>query len=325
MLKLGGLREGKYHLEVFQDKNENLKYEEEDGKLFTDSLTIDSSTSIRVKPLPQMFKPLRYFHQRKGDTLQIESSRMIRPDSLLLKHCIGKNEDGTLFRIFPFRNKLILRNMDSLGTIFPDTIDRVETDSLRSLTEIPLKKKTRINRIGNKLEIAFTWNWKVLNHPKKIEYTKDSVWETVSSEKLDYGYLFQLPLLKAGKIKLRMDSLSFFNRRGMRKDSILINPADAEENGTIAGSIRSDEKNLVAELIDEEKQVVAKTGKGKFNWQIKPGRYKIQIFCDLNNDGIYTGGNIKQQRKAEPLFTYPGPVELKPGWDLENIEIKPDF
>ena len=40
---------------------------------------------------------------------------------------------------------------------------------------------------------------------------------------------------------------------------------------------------------------------------------------------MYTGGNKEALRKAEPLYIFPEILELKPGWDLENIKPDPGF
>jgi hypothetical protein len=325
VLSTGGLKEGKYLLEVFRDKNENLKYEEEDGRLFTDSIQIDSSFTLKARLLPQMAKTIRYYHQRKKDTLQIESSRPLVPDSQLLKECIARNEEGTLFRIKSPNDKIIFQNYDSLGTAFPDTLEKTQIDSTRSLTPIDLKKKISIHRLGNRLEIKSIWNWKVLHHPGEMEYTRDSLWEKIKQENLNNGYRILIPQGKSGKIRLRMDSLTFYNNKKIIIDSVIITPTNLEEDGTISGSIESKGKNLIAELINEKKEVCARGKSGVFNWKVPPGKYSLQIFSDKNGDGKYTGGNRSKNRKAEPLYIYPKIIELKPGWDLENIQLSPEL
>lgn len=324
-IRLAGLKEGKYLMEVFQDKNENLKYEEEDGRLYTDSIRLDSNSSVRVRPLPQLYKNIRYYHQHKGDTLQIECSRKILADSNLLKYTIAKSEDGLMYWMYPFRKNIIINNQDSCGTLFPDTLDISKTDSIRSLSTIPMKQSNKILRSGNQLQVDFLWNWKVLKHPEKLEYSKDSVWEKVIPEKLDFGYRIKIPVLKPGKIKIRIDSILFYNRRGFKKDSLLITTKDLEEGGTISGIIESEETNLITELINPNRELCGRTTTRNFSWKVRPGTYTLQVFKDKNNDQKYTGGNRNLQRKAEPLYIIPMPIELKPGWDVENVKVVPEF
>jgi uncharacterized protein (DUF2141 family) len=324
-IRIRGLKEGKYHILVFNDKNDNMKYEEEDGMLFIDSLQLDSSIGKQCRPLPQTGKKLRFFHLRKGDTLQIEGSKSFKPDSTLLTKLIAKNQDGSLYHFFPLPQNQILFQQDSLGSVYPDTLLIQKVDSNRSINRPELKKKIHVDKAQNQIQIDQIWNWKVKKHPGKIEICRDSVWEPASWEKLDFGYRIRTTQSKPGKIQIRMDSIEFFNRFRMKKDSILIQASDLEEKGNLSGEIFSTADDLMAELINQEKEVIVRSGKGKFNWKVKPGRYRLQVFIDTNRDGQYTGGNRNRNQKAEPLYVFPDPIELKPGWDLENIKVTPVF
>ena len=323
-IRISGLRAGRYLAEVFQDKNENLKYEEEDGRLFTDSISTDSS-SLNCRLLPQSYKGVRFFHQRRGDTLQIESSKSIRPDSIMFRNLIASNEEKTLFLLYPFRNNLIMQHQDSLGSTYADTLIREKTDTSRSLSTPDLKRKIKIEKAGKMLQAELLWNWKVQKHPQKLEYTSDSIWNELSTEKLPFGLRIKLPVSKAEKIKIRMDSIQFYNLKSVNKDSILIRNEDLEENGSISGSVEQAGKGIITELINQEKEICATVNGSTFNWKVKPGRYRIQVYQDLNKDGRYTGGNKMRQRKAEPLYIFPEIIELKPGWDLEKIKVQPRF
>ncbi len=324
-IPLGGLEKGKYLLQVFQDKNENLKYEEEDGKLFLDSIRIDSSIQLNVRRLPQMSKPIKFFHLRKSDSLILESSRLIRPDSSLLKKCVGRNEEGTLFCLYPFRGNAIFQHSDSLGTLFYDTIDIGKTDSNRSLPSIALKRKVKIAGSQKEIRVGLSWSWKIRHYPKLIEFNTDSVWKTASWEKEENGIRLTLPAIKPGKIRIRYDSLLFYNQKSQKLDSILLQHADLEQTGKISGTIESEELNLRIDLINATKEIAGSTTKGNFSWQAAPGQYRIQVYKDVNADGKYTGGNRILGRKAEPLYEFPDKIELKAGWDLENIKVKPVF
>jgi uncharacterized protein (DUF2141 family) len=323
-IRIGGLSKDSYRILVFQDKNENLKYEEEDGRIFTDSLILDSNLRLKCRPLPQMYKPLRIFHLRKKDTLVVESNRLMFPDSALLKNCVGRNEEGTLFCLYPFRQNNIFKHADSLGNRTFDTCNLSGIDSSRSLPVIQLKRKLRTERKAKEVHVSLNWNWKIFQFPNLVEYSSDSIWKKASWEKSESGLTLKLPVLKAGKIRLRFDTLVFYNNQSFRKDSLMLQANDLELPGKISGSLDSDENNLVTELISNTKQ--AEKSKGKhFQWMASPGQYKIQVYRDINGDGVYTGGNKVLNRKAEPLYVYPEKIELKPGWDLENIRIKPIF
>jgi uncharacterized protein (DUF2141 family) len=324
-IRLGGLAKGSYRILLFQDKNENLKYEEEDGRLYSDSIRLDSNMRLKCRPLPQMFKPLRIFHLRKKDTLMLESSRQMFPDSVLLKNCVGNNEEGTLFCLFPVRENRIYKQTDSLGNLTTDTCDLSRIDSSRSLPVIPLKRKLRTDRKPKELQVFLAWTWKIFRQPELIEYSLDSVWKKTDWEKTGAGIMLKLPVMKPGKIRLRFDTLLFYNRQSLRKDSIMLQSSDLELPGKISGNIETDFSDIKVELIGNNKELTGKSASKSFQWFVSPGQYRIQVYRDINGDGRYTGGNKLINRKAEPLYIYPEKIELKPGWDLENIRIKPEF
>ena len=324
-IRLGGLAKGAYRLLLFQDKNKNLTYEEEDGRLYSDSIKLDSNIRLKCRPLPQMFKPLRIFHLRKKDTMMLESSRLMIPDSALLKNCVGRNEEGTLFCLYPFRQNQIYRHADSLGNQTIDTCNLSRIDSNRSLPVIPLKRKLRTERKTKDLLVYLNWTWNVFHYPGMVEYSSDSVWKKAESERTTNGLLLKLPLLKSGKIRLRFDTLLFYNKQSLRKDSLMLQANDLELPGKISGNIETDFTDIQVELIGNNKELSGKSSAKSFQWFVSPGQYRIQIYRDLNGDGRYTGGNKLLNRKAEPLYVSPEKIELKPGWDLENIRVNPSF
>jgi hypothetical protein len=219
----------------------------------------------------------------------------------------------------------MMQHLDSLGSSYSDTLIRDKTDSSRSLAKPDLKRKIRIEKTGKELQAELIWNWKVLKHPQQMEYTSDSIWNELSTEKLPFGLRIKLPVTKPGKIRIRMDSIVFYNRIAVRKDSFILNQPDLEDFGSIRGSIENATAGMITELISLEKEVAGKVSGNIFNWKVKPGKYRIQVFLDLNKDRQYTGGNMLSGRKAEPLYHFPEVIELKPGWDLEKIIVKPVF
>jgi hypothetical protein len=324
--KLSGLAPDKYEGQIFQDRNENYEYEEEDGPLWIDSLKLDSSLSISCRLLPQKYKPVKTFKQRKGDTCVVESSAWIKPEKAFQDLTISENKEKTLFWLYPFKKDLIYHYHDSLGNKYLDTLSIASLDTGRTLSPIQEEKKISIQKTGKQLEIKTIWNWKIFGYPGKLEYTQDSIWNDCPIEKLPFGYSFKLPVFKPGKLKWKIDSIILGNKAVYKFDSTQITKDDLESPGMIAGDVNyTGNEPIILELIDSKKEVLGFSNKKKFMFHVKPGKYKVQIFLDKDGNGMYTGGNKKAQRKAEPLFINPDLIELKPGWDLENIKIDPGF
>jgi hypothetical protein len=58
------------------------------------------------------------------------------------------------------------------------------------------------------------------------------------------------------------------------------------------------------------------------SWQIqkiKPGNYKVEMFCDENQNGEYDYGSIIPFKFSEKFIRNVNEIEVKPRWEIENI------
>ena len=317
---------GKYYVETFLDANENYKYEEEEKNLYFDTIIIDSIQEYNIQPLPHKSTSIKIFKQRRGDTLSIEGQEFINLSGSIKKNLVYQNKTKTVYRFLTGTSPEIFETSDSLGNCQVDTLDPLSIDSTRSLSTMPLEKTVEIDKEGKKILVTISYTWKIDIEPKTLEINYDSVWNSVPIQNKDFSLSFELKEKRAGKIRLRMDTISFYNKTGYERDSIVIDKADLDEKGSISGEILTNQNQpIVVELLDASKKQIALSPGKAFLFHVKPGKYSIQIFVDWNGDNLYTGGNRNLGRKAEPLFLYPKTIELKPGWDIENLRIDPGF
>lgn len=68
---------------------------------------------------------------------------------------------------------------------------------------------------------------------------------------------------------------------------------------------------------DVVKEVKAKKGKADFYF-ITPGTYYLRMFYDRNGDGIWSSGDYEQHIQAEETYYYPGALELRAQWDINQ-------
>jgi hypothetical protein len=317
-----GLAPKKYELSSFLDKNENQQYEEEDGPLYIDTVDINQTRYLKIQALPQRFKRPKLFVLRKMDTLSIESDIAIYPDPVWKKDMVAQASDRKTFWLYPIRKDLIFTYADSLNSCYEDSLLLSRIDSTRSLTIPDFKQEQKIIKQGKQLIINWKYNWKTKHEPDSISFTQDSVWKKSILQKQDRQLSIQVNALKPGLLKIRFDSLVFYNQKVIYRDSLNISQKDFDPPGLVAGTVESPYSNSIIELINPEKQVVASQKGNKFNFLVKPGKYTLQVFDDRDQTGNYTGGNKKARQKAEPLYQHPQTIELKPGWDLENISIR---
>lgn len=326
ILTINGLHCGGYSLLVFNDANENNKYEEEEGQLYFNQINLDSNSILKIKPLPHQSKPIAIFKQRRGDTLSLEANKPIRIGKELESKLIYQSAQKDKFRIFPFKEAIQTEVFDSLGTCSLDTFNFQKIDSSRSIEIYSNVPQIQTNMENKNLKVTYKYPWKISKPPTQIETTYDSVWNKTEFKATGFNLSITLLTPKPGKVKIRMDTIGFFNKKGHRLDSLVITNEDLVPLGEISGTVVTDnQQEIIVELINSKKELVS-TSRGKvFLFHVKPGKYSIQSFVDWNGDGFYTGGNIKLNRQAEPLYQSPDIIELKPGWDIEKLQIQPGF
>lgn len=325
-ISVAGLHDGWYRLMAFRDGNENYLYEDSDGPLFFEQIRVDSNFRLTIKALPHQSKRIQLFKQRRGDTLSLEGSGPFSLRGDLLKKVIYQSPQGNKYKLFPVKHTTRVEVIDSVGNCQEYTLDLLKIDSTRSLelAENGLIIRKKPLKKGITLELEYDWRINIC--PQKSEFTFDSVWTTLELECRDKRIAFNLESPKAGKLKLRYDSLGFFNKKGIRVDSIEVTTEDLTAHGEISGRIETETKREVVVEILTDRGLLVDKSKGKvFDFTVRPGKYRLQCFEDLNGDGRYTGGNMKEKRQGEPLYRFGEMIELKPGWDIENLKLTPRF
>ena len=48
------------------------------------------------------------------------------------------------------------------------------------------------------------------------------------------------------------------------------------------------------------------------------GIYRLKVIYDLNGDGKWTTGDFDKGRQPEPVSYYPGEIDLKTGWEVDQ-------
>ncbi|MCC8038684.1 MAG: Ig-like domain-containing protein [Bacteroidales bacterium] len=79
---------------------------------------------------------------------------------------------------------------------------------------------------------------------------------------------------------------------------------------------------LVVELLNSSDSPVLRTtvgddGMAEFVY-VQPGTYYARCFIDSNGDGKWTTGDLKQQIQPEEVYYYPGKLNLRKNWDIEQ-------
>jgi hypothetical protein len=162
------------------------------------------------------------------------------------------------------------------------------------------------------------------------------IYELLDSSKIRIPYLFvrdsltscryslNVKLLQKKKYLFIADSTAFSNIYDEYSDSIGIKFSlkDPESYSKMTLNIKNCDGDRIIQLLNNsEKLVIEKVIKndGKLEFPLlETGVYRIRVIYDLNGDGKWTTGDFSSGRQPEPVSYYPGEIEIKTGWEVEQ-------
>ena len=80
--------------------------------------------------------------------------------------------------------------------------------------------------------------------------------------------------------------------------------------------------NLIIELLNSKGNLVQRDQKQVSNSQIaynllSPGKYSLRLVVDLNGDGKWSTGNLKEKVQPEPVYYFPKSIEVRANWEID--------
>ena len=159
----------------------------------------------------------------------------------------------------------------------------------------------------------------VLTTKQKIPY--QLVKDSLNSCK----YYLKTKLAMGKKYLFIADSASFGNIYNEYSDSLGIKFSikDPESYCKLTLDIKNYEGDRIIQLLDKSEKLVAedymkKDGKIVFPL-LESGFYRVRVIYDLNGDKKWTTGDFATHRQPEPVSYYPAEIELKTGWELDQV------
>ncbi len=262
---------------------------------------IDSINSILTDTLFVKFKPSR----RKTETFKID----ITPEN-------NAQIDTKIDVEINFSKPIISINTDSIYIQF-DTTKIVEIDDSIFIWN-KLKDKLSFQIAINK-SLADT----VLSRRIKAEQIKmDSIQQKQSEapiKKQTNKSSKQLkPKINTG-LQFYFGIGSFYSADLDTSKSIglkyeFIEPS---KNGIQNINIQTEFESFTVQLLDENFEIYKETSNQKtirFK-NLEPGRYKIRVLIDANNDGTWSIGNMLNHIEPEPVYIYPEFIVIRADWE----------
>ena len=137
------------------------------------------------------------------------------------------------------------------------------------------------------------------------------------------NYLLSHRWKPEGKYRLEVDSMAVIDMYGLHTDKFNrdFDIKSMQEYTNLYFSLIGVNDSAVVQLLNNSDkpvyQVPVKDGGAEFTY-LKPGTYYARLFIDSNNNGKYDTGNYAQQRQPEEVYYYPGELELRAYWNVEQ-------
>ncbi len=122
---------------------------------------------------------------------------------------------------------------------------------------------------------------------------------------------------------LAVDSLAITDIYGLQTKPLKVdfNVRKMEEYGNIVFNIPAVRDSAIVELLDGTEKIVlrapVKSARAEL-LNLRPGKYYARLFIDRNGNGKYDTGNYDMHLQPEETVYYPGAINLKKNWDVEQ-------
>lgn len=116
------------------------------------------------------------------------------------------------------------------------------------------------------------------------------------------------------------DSIEFrFNTNSYEDYGLyVIHAVNSSQYDQIAIQLMTENEKLIRQNIIRQEETIS--------WDLlKPGKYIIKAFADLNHNRVWDTGDYLERRQPEPVVFFPGAIEVRAGWSFEedwSVEFK---
>ena len=122
---------------------------------------------------------------------------------------------------------------------------------------------------------------------------------------------------------LAVDSLAMTDIYGLQTKPLKVdfNVRKMEEYGNIVFNIPAVRDSAILELLDGTEKIVLRAPVKSHRAELLnllPGKYYARLFIDRNGNGKYDTGNYDMHLQPEETVYYPGAINLKKNWDVEQ-------
>jgi hypothetical protein len=154
----------------------------------------------------------------------------------------------------------------------------------------------------------------------KIALVPEFIKDSLNSRRI----IMTTPLKPGSAYSLTFRTGAFIDIFGNRNDSISyrLDVATEEDYGSIAALLSGYDGRVIVQLLGDKEKVLREafiTSPGKVDFPLlDKGRYRLKAIYDIDSSMTWTTGDFWMKRNPEPVTYYPGELDVKINWSLEQ-------
>ncbi|RZM23333.1 MAG: carboxypeptidase regulatory-like domain-containing protein, partial [Pedobacter sp.] len=342
------IKAGEYDVLSFTDRNNNFLFNPngEDIGFLKERVKLDKTVSgLAIELFDQNTTPIRIQRtDSRSDSYTLNLNKGIETYSVKFRD--GKDSlpsiQPAINQIKFFRTKettdtlsILLTAVDSLGlsNTLKHTINFRQKSKREKPEEFTFRPEPTLN---DAVEPNFAWKL-LFNKPvgkvneKRVQFSIDSLssadlssfTSTIGKHQTELSTRITTKARKFIRIRLNKDAFESVLGDTITAATITYPILDPENFGVLRGSITTKEPNYILELIDDRKAVVQRLRNVPVYElkNIKPGKYRLRLIIDTNNNGVWNTGRYEQRIAAEPIVYYPGVILIKQNFESDDINL----
>lgn len=342
------VKEGTYELLAIRDGNSNFAFNPQSEKIgfYKDRIVLKKNLeNLDIKIFGQNNTPVRVSRsEARFDSYTLQLDKGITNYSVTYRQPTDSLPSlllsPTQIKFFKAEERIdtvsvSITTIDSIGTktIIKQRLnfreknrrDKSEVFSFQTTPQPP-----------DEVERNFTWKLKFNKPVEKVNpdsiiiridssivdvFKPDSInWANRHSE---LTYLFKTKAKKS--VQFQLGRTAFMSVLGdtIAPVNYTYSIIDPEKYGLFRGKVLTEQPHYFLELINEQGLVVMREdNKASYEFKnIKPGKYRLRLTIDVNNNRKWDTGDYQNKRSPEPIVYYPSPIIVRQNFELEDINI----
>jgi uncharacterized protein (DUF2141 family) len=340
--RLSNLKEDTYHIYAYEDLNSNLKFDQQTEKIAFINSPIELNanvTNLDLRLVKQDERPLKVIRKgQAGEQVEVEYNKGIEEAAVTT---LGANQPLTT-TIGKAAIKAIIYNelqvydslqvkitaRDSLGISSTDTVN-ISFKQPKEDAPKTIKLGAEPGQIGEDFTIELTSTEplkEVIN--SKFRIVADSVNEInnvkIEQNRQRIAFRGQVQNTKEIEVLVSDSAVQTVTGKYNKADTLTYGISRENSRGDISGTVNTEEKNFIIELVKEDFSVerrISNTKSYAFR-NVKPQKYLIRVIIDSNGNGKWDAGRFSESKEPEKIIFYKEVIEVRPNWEIEQINVE---